>query len=591
MNSSSKVSVDDKHIPGKKSSLKEPFLMNMLGIIEQQKATGEYGYILGIDLGEDFTTVAFAGLHSNSLSLDWRIVSQEFPQLYYIRKKNDEVSYILEGWGSSAQIKRDKRLHDSLYLSFSNLFSDENSVVKSKYDDQFLSKRLVKGFLENVINYTKTYIQRYRSDKWAELSELCYCIAVPTTWDDNARVIIREAAIEAGMLKPADEPERLIFISEKVAAIAAMDDTMRYAFNSNIQDNQTIAICDVAYKVVFEGGKRYFEELTRNHDDLVGSSHIDDLARLWIQGHLDHYFEKVDEDAMDTIAQNFNKDDAKYFYIRLPRDIVLKNSNIPDDLKNGFLRITLQHMLKYIFDPVVNRILILIDGQLMTIPRNIPDVVLLTGQFGCSSYLNKRITELFITTNCVGLVCHPRWPETFVSLGALRYGLNPSVIIHRVTRHTYAFQCTKKFRNGIDDPSNLLIRQNGQRRCKNRLDFFVTKNTKIAASYCFEREYNVIYPQKTRSILYSYDGEDDHLPNYVDSKGVQEVFRFNVEMPVTPGKKHGEKIPCKTRIYFGHTEIKTEVLIGGETQVHRVNLLGYPFIFDKYYINVIYWIA
>ncbi|KAI8876381.1 hypothetical protein K501DRAFT_200543, partial [Backusella circina FSU 941] len=423
-------------------------------------------------------------------------------------------------------------------------------------------KRLVKDFLESIINYAKTYIQRHRPDKWAELLELCYCIAVPTTWDDNARVIIREAAIEAGMLKPADEPERLIFISEKVAAIAAMDDAMQYAFNTNIQDNQTVAICDLGdktvnfstYKVVFERGKRYFEELTRYHDDLGSSSHIDDLARLWIWGHLDQYFNEVDEKVMNTIALYFNEAIKVY----------------------GCLRITWQHLLKYIFDPVVNRILALIDEQLMKIPRIRPDVVLLTGQFGCSEYLNKRITKEFITIDRVGLICHPIWPETFVSLGALRHGLNPSVIIHRTVRRSYAVRCNKKFRDGIDDPSNLLIRQNGQRRCKNRLDFFITKNTKMATSYCFEREYSAIYPQKTRSILYSYDGEDDHLPDYVDGKGVQEVFRFNVEMPVIPEKKHGEKIPYKTRIYLGHTEIKIEVLIGGETQIHRVNLLGDP---------------
>jgi hypothetical protein len=98
----------------------------------------------------------------------------------------------------------------------------------------------------------------------------------------------------------------------------------------------------------------------------------------------------------------------------------------------------------------------------------------------------------------------------------------------------------------------------------------------MGRSYYFEREYSAIYPHDTRSVLYSYDGQDDTLPDYVDSDGIKEVSILIIKMPVIPGKKDGDKISYKTRTYIGHDEIKVEVLIGGETQVHTFNISGQP---------------
>lgn len=245
-------------------------------------------------------------------------------------------------------------------------------------------------------------------------------------------------------------------------------------------------------------------------------------------------------------------------------------------IQDGKFKITHQHALTYIFDPIVNQILKLIDEQLIKTQGITPNNLYLVGSFSQSRYLYQRIKQEFVHTGRVGRICVPNDYFVASARGAVLYGLDPSIIFHRTARHSYAVRCNKKFRDGIDDPVNMVVRKNGQRRCRNRLDFFVSKNTKMDRSYYFEREYSAIYPHDNRSVLYSYDGQDDTLPDYVDSDGIKEVLRLIIRMPVIPGKKDGDKISYKTRTHIGHDEIKVEVLIGGETQVHTVNISDQP---------------
>jgi hypothetical protein len=249
---------------------------------------------------------------------------------------------------------------------------------------------------------------------------------------------------------------------------------------------------------------------------------------------------------------------------------------VPDYIDENRLKITSQQMLEYIFDPIVDQVLALIDEQLLRIPGVKPDKLFLVGGFGQSAYLLKRIKMEFVQSGRVGNLFVPPNGALAIARGAVLYGLNPSIITHRVARRSYGVRCNKRFREGVDDTKNLLLGLDGQRRCKNRLDFFVIKNTKIESSHVIEREYFAFYPQSTNSVLYSYDGEDDSLPDYVNSKGATEVSRFNIRMPVIPGKKEGDKIAYKTRIYLGLTEIRFEVYIGGERQIHRVNISDQP---------------
>jgi hypothetical protein len=109
-------------------------------------------------------------------------------------KDNDGDGYILSSWGFKAEKTIVRPGH--LFLSFSNLFTDEDSLFESKFGDQFPIKRRISDFLECVVSQIKKDISR----KYPHYPDqnACYCIAIPPTWDDNARDILREAAVQAG---------------------------------------------------------------------------------------------------------------------------------------------------------------------------------------------------------------------------------------------------------------------------------------------------------------------------------------------------------------------------------------------------------
>ncbi|KAI8888809.1 hypothetical protein K501DRAFT_209653 [Backusella circina FSU 941] len=567
----------------------------MLGDTEQYRASGVYGYLIGIDFGTTFTGACFAPFHDSKskpeiVSVDiWpRHQTYGYPKTptILLYKKNED-GYTIDKWGKAAEKLKHKAVDDKLFFSLFKLLLDKDSGVENRYRHQFPTKRLIADYLRHVDQYIKKIIKNQNPKA---IQEHCYCITVPAMWDDSAKSIMREAAMEAGMIKASDEPGRLILTSEPEAA--ALECERMNIKGSAIEDHETIIICDAGggtidltvYQVVIEGDKKYFEELTRGHGKSCGSSYIDDLAKLWIRGHLDQCAQHFTEYALDAMVEDFRDklkinvdgEDDDDIYIELHGTIKLNPSGVPDYIEENNLKITSQQMLEYIFDPVVDQVLALIDEQLARIPGIRPDKLFLVGGFGQSEYLLKRIKEEFLESGRVGNLFVPPNGALAIAKGAVLYGLNPSIITHRVARRSYGVRCNKKFRDGIDDPNNLLLGLDGQRRCKNRLDFFVTKNTKIASSHFIEREYFAFYPQNTNSVLYSYNGEDDSLPDYVYSQGAEEVSRFNIKMPMIPGKKDGDKIAYKTRIYLGLTEIRFEVQIAGETQVHRVNISDQP---------------
>jgi molecular chaperone DnaK (HSP70) len=114
-------------------------------------------------------------------------------------------------------------------------------------------------------------------------------------WDDAAKAIMRVAAIKAGLITADDPPDKLILTSEPEAAAL---DCEQNQTEGSLQDEDVIFICDAGggtidltvYKVHYKDGEKRFEELTRGEGKSCGSSFIDDLARLWFKGHLEHIF-------------------------------------------------------------------------------------------------------------------------------------------------------------------------------------------------------------------------------------------------------------------------------------------------------------
>ncbi|KAF9123111.1 hypothetical protein BGW39_009259 [Mortierella sp. 14UC] len=240
-------------------------------------------------------------------------------------------------------------------------------------------------------------------------------------------------------------------------------------------------------------------------------------------------------------------DDA---FIQMPSSV----GNLVDldmRLEDGLLAISAQEMRELVFDPVVNQVLGLIDGQLVQSQQC--SAIFLVGGFGSSPYLHKRVQQEFEAR--VPLIRYPPRPDLAVVRGAVYHGLTHEPIQARVARRWYGVDTTRPYKAG--DPVEKKYMQDGKYRVRDGFSVFVRPGQAIAVDECISKKYITHkYPEPLSSPLYVYNGENQ--PEFVDSQGVQKLCDFTIPLPHIPGAAPGTPVIFTLRLYFGRTELKAE---------------------------------
>jgi hypothetical protein len=164
--------------------------------------------------------------------------------------------------------------------------------------------------------------------------------------------------------------------------------------------------------------------------------------KTWSMGH--KYFEEF-------VKRNFNEEEHAEINVPFP--------GLPDDedagLDSGFLVMSAQQV-KDIFDPVVQEVIHLVEGQVQSIRAKGGLVcgIVLVGGFGQSNYLYGRMKQHFNSvppppyterpTHAAALsapqsveIYHPIHPWTAVVRGAVLRGLEGSMVVSRRSRWHY----------------------------------------------------------------------------------------------------------------------------------------------------------
>jgi hypothetical protein len=105
--------------------------------------------------------------------------------------------------------------------------------------------------------------------------------------------------------------------------------------------------------------------------------------------------------------------------------------------------------VKEMFDPVVNKIIVLIREQLNS-HRERCTAMFLVGGFSESKYLQSRVKQEFKSR--VPNISVPKQPIAAIVRGAVDYGLNKNVIKSRVLKYTYGTRTSPLWRPG--DPKD-----------------------------------------------------------------------------------------------------------------------------------------
>ncbi|KAF9575281.1 hypothetical protein EC968_003633 [Mortierella alpina] len=417
----------------------------------------------------------------------------------------------------------------------------------------------ISDYLRAVHTHAITEIMKNAGGQAFDQQHVQYCLTVPAMWTDAAKGVMRQTAIQAGLIQPSDPPHRLLLVSEPEAAAMYCE---KKCEQFNLRHGDRFMICDagggtvdlIVFQVDYSSGTRSLIEVTRGSGASCGSGFLDENFSMLVRHKLQRYdlqpkaWAQIMEEFVFMHKPQFDGDDDAF--ISMPSSV----ANLVDldmRLEDGLLAISAQEMRELVFDPVVNQVLGLIDGQLVQSQQC--SAIFLVGGFGSSPYLHKRVQQEFETR--VPLIRYPPRPDLAVVRGAVYHGLTHQPIQARVARRWYGVDTTRAYKAG--DPVEKKYMQDGKYRVRDGFSVFVRPGQSIAVDECISKKYITHkYPEPLSSPLYVYNGEDQ--PEFVDSPGVQKLCDFTIPLPNMPGAAPGTPVIFTLRLYFGRTELRAE---------------------------------
>ncbi|KAF9028090.1 hypothetical protein BGZ52_000482 [Haplosporangium bisporale] len=490
-----------------------------------------YPIIMAIDWGTTYSSMAYAYQQDGEVHevSTWPKQTHNYPKVPTCNLYGPNSKEILE-WGYTAKVAITKPPY-------------KNHVLLSKYKLHLDEASGPHPPLPNGLTVVDAIADYLRLFHTHVVQASSYCLSVPAMWTDNAKALMRQAALQAGMISPLDPPHRLLLISEPEAAALYCE---KKCDQFSIGHGQRFMICDagggtvdlIVFEVAVGPQGRTLREVTRGSGHSCGSIFLDERMEALLRGRFSKWQEKGLTAAnwvqlMDTFIHNVKPlfDGVEDQYITMPA--IPGRADLTDydiGLEDGVLTVTAEEMRREVFDPVVNDVLRLIQHQLQQTNYQC-HAIFLVGGFGSSGYLQKRVQDEFGAR--VPMIGVPPRAELAVVRGAAYAGLMPKTVTQRVARRWYGI--------GVDE--------------------------------CITKRYITYqYPKPVNSPLFACSSSN--LPRYVDSPMVEKIGDFLIPLPFVPGALPGHKMVFELRMYFGATEIRAEAEINGMVVSTRCQFAG-----------------
>ncbi|KAF9170668.1 hypothetical protein BGX21_005119 [Mortierella sp. AD011] len=521
----------------------------------------EYPLLVAIDFGTTFSGVAYA-FKSNGEVLEmttWPHQANLYGKVPTVSAYSKETDK-LHSWGyaaKAAMLTPNSRSLD-LLQKFKLFLDNDLAPYLPPLPRAINPQNAISDYLRALHTHAIGEIFKNSAGGFNQ-SHIQYCLTVPAMWTDAAKGVMRQTAIQAGLIQPSDPAHRLLLVSEPEAAAMYCE---RKCEQFNLRHGDRFMICDagggtvdlIVFQVDYSSGTRHLIEVTRGSGASCGSGFLDENFSNLVRHKLQRYdlqpkaWAQIMEEFVFSHKPQFDGDDDSF--ITMPSAV----ANLVDldvRLEDGLLTISAQEMRELVFDPVVNQVLGLIDGQLNQAQQC--SAIFLVGGFGSSPYLHKRVQQEF--ENRVPLIRYPPRPDLAVVRGAVYHGLTHKPIQARVARRWYGVDTTRPYKAG--DPVEKKYMQDGKYRVRDGFSVFVRPGQSIGVDECISKKYITHkYPEPLSSPLYVYNGENQ--PDFVDSPGVQKLCDFTIPLPHMPGAAPGTPVIFTLRMYFGLTELKAE---------------------------------
>ncbi|KAI9301595.1 hypothetical protein BJ944DRAFT_1812 [Cunninghamella echinulata] len=555
----------------------------------------DYSYVIGIDFGTTFSGCCYA--FTKDTFDDFQDVTSwpkqrnsaypKTPTVLLYKENSQEVL----AWGDAAKCLVERpNVKDHLLERFKLYLDEASASTLPELPNGLLSIQVIADYLNLLHSYICEHMKKGFAQNYDQ-HQFRYCLTIPAQWTDRAKTIMREAAILAGIIKRQDPTDRLMLISEPEAAALYCQKTCD---QFQLGHGQRFMICDAGGGtvdlIVFEiddgGQRRSLKEVTKGSGDTCGSTFLDRNMEKLIRQRFEHFGEVKPKslDQMMTVfiervKPQFDDDDEDHF-IPIPFSLGYPHQdNEEAGIVDGMLMFSAQELKEKVFNPVVEKVIRLIDEQLNGSTLKPVDAIFMVGGFGKSTYLHKCVERAFVPR--VQFVGIPPRAEMAVVRGAVYFGLNPKIVSQRVLRRTYGLCSQMNYEPNLDPPENRVMVDN-RWYCKQRFSIYARKGQAVGVDECVTKKYQVKYPHSTETDLYAFD-DDGSVPRLITDPKVKVVARFPVVMPTFKDLKIGDPVIMLVNMYFGQTEIKIEVIIRNHRQVFTSRL---DFVSDTSSINI-----
>ncbi|KAI8996925.1 hypothetical protein BDB01DRAFT_830563 [Pilobolus umbonatus] len=503
-----------------------------------------YTHIIGIDFGTSYSKWYYQAVNSdNEVEFEDNVmISQSLAILHPISKSTYK-------WG---------------YEAFEHYYGSSQAGSLLSRFKLLLHDPLAKGLDElNAINVISEYLKDLHSRIMETMKDIFnnkkskfrYCMTVPVIWNDIQKRCMRSAAIKAGIISDADNPLKLLLLSEPETA------AVYYSRNEEILSNlkpviTRTVICDAGGGTVdvttyeytkTDAGKLAIKEITSGSGHLCGSSFLDDSFKTLLLAKCHALLFTPNGLDIRNCVQNFV-------------------SNIKTEFGNGNLKpyqmtvsghevvITYKEMEEKVFKPIVSAIISLIAYQLRL---NMLDHIIVTGGFSQSPYLQTQLKKKF-GNSCFIYFGRPDEYSRAVVKGAILLAANPSIITQRTISRTYGIDIVAPFRKIKDPFDHRYIDNDNREWCRFVFNEIATREDVFEPNGYVEKQYWVTYPNDTYAAIYSTDVHEKKIYSTADRRAYL-VAKRDIDTSKLTGFNVGDLIPVYIRLYFGRPEIQLEI--------------------------------
>lgn len=195
---------------------------------------------------------------------------------------------VLKKWGFQSVLVGRLTPPGSTTLSMFKLHLDESNAVNiPPLPPGVTVLQAISDYLRELFKFSFGMMKK--SLGHVDESSLRFCLTVPAVWTEKAKITMREAAIQAGIVSETDPQDRLLLVGEPEAAALYCETFLE---QYNLQEDDTFLICDagggtidlVLYRVsVEEDGTRSLIEEVAGDGGMCGSVTLDLRFKTFIE--------------------------------------------------------------------------------------------------------------------------------------------------------------------------------------------------------------------------------------------------------------------------------------------------------------------